>query len=84
MYFSTKKIEELYLKVCFSGKSIFRGKLQKYFLMKHDFRGTMFRGTIWRSLIHYVQTEFADNILLVCIICTNKYTIFTGTIADNV
>ena len=35
-------------------------------------------------LAHYVQIEFADNVLLICIICANKYTICAGIIADNV
>ena len=35
-------------------------------------------------LAHYVQIEFADNVLIICIIYANKYTIYAGTIADNV
>ena len=35
-------------------------------------------------LAHYVQIEFADNVLLIFIICANKYTICAGIIADNV
>ena len=35
-------------------------------------------------LAHYVKIEFTDNVLLICIICEYKYTIYAGIIADNV
>ena len=35
-------------------------------------------------LAHYMQIEYADNALLICIICANKYIICAGIIADNV
>jgi len=31
-----------------------------------------------------VKIEFADKVILICIICANKYTICAGIIADNV
>ena len=33
---------------------------------------------------HDVQIEFTDNVLLICIIFANKYTICGGIIEDNV
>ena len=35
-------------------------------------------------LAHYVQIEFEANVLLIGIICANKYTVCAGIVADNV
>ena len=35
-------------------------------------------------LAHYVQIQFAVNVLLICIIYANKVTICVGIIADKV
>ena len=48
------------------------------------FQSTIVKANFWLFNSHYVQIEFKDNFLLICIICANKYTICAGITADNV